>query len=668
MRTSSTRQPLRGILARMKAIALLLALALSSSAATLSPQWNVDDIELATYFRKRTEAIAEHCLANIKSARDWNQRVPEMRAQLGEMLGLSPLPPRGDLHATITGRIEQDEFTVEKLHFQSLPNLYVTANLYIPKNLTRPAPTVLYVCGHSPVITNGVSYGTKAAYQHHGIWFARNGYVCLIVDTLESGEILGQHHGTYRENMWWWNSRGYTPAGVETWNGMRALDYLSTRPEVDTNRFAITGRSGGGAQSWYITAMDERIRCAAPVAGITDLENHVVDGAVEGHCDCMFFVNTYRWDYPQLAALAAPRPLLFCNTDADNIFPLDGVVRTHAKIRRIYELLGAKDDLGLVITPGPHKDTQELQLPVMRWFNQHLRNTNSLVENAAAKRFTPQELKVFKELPSDAINTNIHFTFVPAATAQIAQTEPQWKAQRDALLASLREKCFAAWPEGESLPGLVGTSFAAVGGNAYDNFKFHDAGADWRLSCAWLSRFSVGRVKRVIIRVGVNASTSKPTPEEVIVTVSDPLEITKDAKKAIQLRRRFMLMRETVDSKRVWQLTMAIRWLRSSPEFRFRKLPICVEAEGAAAVNALYASLFAPVDELVLTRLPRSHMNGPDYLNVLRVLDVPQAVAMASERGVVELRDVSPSDWNVPIEVARRFGWEKNLRIVSSAE
>ena len=104
--------------------------------------------------------------------------------------------------------------------------------------------------------------------------------------------------------MWWWNSRGYTPAGVEAWNCMRALDYLETRPEVDKTRFGVTGRSGGGAYSWWITALDDRIKVAVPVAGITDLQNHVVDGAVEGHCDCMFIVNTYRWDYPQVAALA----------------------------------------------------------------------------------------------------------------------------------------------------------------------------------------------------------------------------------------------------------------------------------------------------------------------------------------------------------------------------
>ena len=83
----------------------------------------------------------------------------------------------------------------------------------------------------------------------------------------------------------------------------------------------MTGRSGGGSYTWTVAALDDRVRVAAPVAGITDLQNHVVDGAVDGHCDCMFYVNTYRWDFPTAAALLAPRPLLICNSDKDTDLP-----------------------------------------------------------------------------------------------------------------------------------------------------------------------------------------------------------------------------------------------------------------------------------------------------------------------------------------------------------
>ena len=120
------------------------------------------------------------------------------------MLGLSPLPERTPLHATITGTLAGDGFVVEMLHYQSRPGLYVTANLYRPAQVGEGdrLPAVLYVCGHSGRGRNG----NKTAFQSHGIWFARHGYVCLVVDTLQLGEIAAIHHGTYREERWWWPS------------------------------------------------------------------------------------------------------------------------------------------------------------------------------------------------------------------------------------------------------------------------------------------------------------------------------------------------------------------------------------------------------------------------------------------------------------------------------
>src|SRR5258706_5480171 len=266
-----------------------------------------------------------------------------------------------------------------------------------------------------------------------------------MLDTVQLGEIEGIHHGTYREGMWWWNSRGNTPAGAEAWNCIRALDYLETRPEVDKTRMGVTGRSGGGAYSWWLSALDDRIQVACPVAGITDLENYVVDGTVEGHCDCMFMVNTYRWDFPTVAALVAPRPLLICNSDKDSIFPLDGVMRLHEKVRRIYDLYGATDKLGLIITEGPHRDTQELQLPVFKWFNRFLKDEQPLIEMAAVPMFTGQELKVFESLPTDEITSKCYENFTRLAN----DADPLNAKQA---MADLRLKTFEGWPEIKTPP------------------------------------------------------------------------------------------------------------------------------------------------------------------------------------------------------------------------
>ncbi|MBU6401121.1 MAG: acetylxylan esterase, partial [Verrucomicrobia bacterium] len=642
----------------------VLALSVVLYGADPPPTPTPGDRLLANYFQTETANLSARCLADIRTLADWKAKRGEYQRELREMLGLDPLPPRTDLHPVITGKIDSDTFTVQNLHFQSMPGLYVTGNLYLPKNLTRPAPTVLYVCGHALVMQHGISYGNKTAYQHHGEWFARNGYVCLVIDSLQLGEIQGIHHGTYRRGMWWWNSRGYTPAGVEAWNGIRALDYLQSRPEVDSNRFGITGRSGGGAYSWTIAALDNRIKVAAPVAGITDLHNHVVDGTVEGHCDCMFFVNTYRWDYPQLAALLAPRPLLICNSDKDSIFPLDGVMRLHAKVRQIYSLYGASTNLGVLITEGPHQDTQDLQVPVFRWFNRHLKGQDPIIAMPATNFFQPEQLRVFSQLPANARNTNIQETFVPLAHPPSA--EPS-SADRARLLTLLRQKTFRAWPTDPgpiTLTRAFSVTHRGVVFQAYDFssqpavplrlYLLSHAGrrtakevtldvldqVDWS---DWLAALAPRFAPQLTAELGIGTPprTAKSRFAGQLAVVRRGARVcafiaprgigltawTADPRERIQIRRRFMLLGETLDSMRVWDIRRAVQALRAIPATKNARLEL--HGRGPMAVNVLYAALFEPtVATLDLPGLPASQRDGPDYLNVQRVLDLPQALSL----------------------------------------
>jgi dienelactone hydrolase len=676
-------------------VLVLLPFRLAAASADAQALHDRADTMLANYFRTETKTLSDGCLTDVHSLVDWQSRRETLRQQLFEMLSLSPLPPRTELRPVVTGRLDQEQFTVENLHFQSMPGLYVTANLYLPKGLAKPAPAVLYVCGHAYVMTNGVSYGNKTAYQHHGAWFARNGYVCLIIDTVQLGEIQGIHHGTYREGMWWWNSRGYSSAGVEAWDCIRALDYLQSRPEVDGSRLGVTGRSGGGAYSWWVSALDERINVAAPVAGITDLQNHVVDGTVEGHCDCMFMVNTYRWDYPMVAALVAPRPLLIGNSDKDSIFPLDGVVRLHAKVAKIYELYGATNHLGLLITEGPHKDTQDLQLPVFRWFNRHLKGEDPIIEMAPTPVFTAQRLKVFAQLPSDERTSKIHESFVPLAQVPLAPTNASdWAAQRERWQADLLGRVFRGWPKETAPMQLVSREQGRGDEAELDIYEFrteHDvelrlyvvhrapASNAVRLDICdapqfrrWIAsarqRFP-DALKDEATVLGLEADSSAATlPMQADAEVCfAPRGIGLSAwsandRKQIQIRRRFMLLGQTLDGMRVWDIRRAIQALRSIDEFS--SLPIEVRAEGQIAVNTLYAAIFEPAGKLVLRDLPVSHRQGPDYLNVLRFLDIPEAIALAADRWRVELLGTSPAPWSYPLAVAANLGWgEERLKI-----
>ena len=669
------------------------------------------DAALAAYFRTETAKLAERCLADIDTLDDWTSRRDEYRRQLAEMLGLDPMPERTDLKPVVTGRRETEWFTVENLHFQSRPGLYVTGNLYVPKGLEKPAPAVLYVCGHGQVKKDGISYGNKTHYQYHGGWFARNGYVCLTIDTLQLGEIEGLHHGTYREGMWWWNSRGYTPAGVEAFNGIRALDYLQSRPEVDGERLGVTGRSGGGAYSWWIAALDERVKAAVPVAGITDLQNHVVDGCVEGHCDCMFMVNTYRWDYPQVAALVAPRPLLIANSDSDGIFPLDGVERLHAKVRKIYRLYGADEKLGLQISAGPHKDTQELQVAAFRWFNRHSKgDSESTVENTGISYFTPEELRVFVDgLPSDQINTRIQETFVPLAeTPKVPETKEGWQRLRDGWMTALREKCFRGWPEDAGPLNMQKVATAERDGQVFEAYEF-DSQPGVRLRFFLIRPEKVGGNAEVVLSIG--PAPSVPEMHEKFVnhfpddfedagfqryypTMIDSMDDLEhalilfaprslpssrdedDRKRQTQLRRRYMLLGQTLAAMQVWDIRRAVEAMRAIDGFRNRRIRSVADGEYAAL--ALYAAPF--VQPTMSVRcidnsadwVSADPYRGPDLLNVRRIAGLPEIAAIVAERSSVRLfRHRLPvgaePGWSFLDDLSRQFNWEdRRFRLIES--
>jgi hypothetical protein len=151
------------------------------------------DRMIQDYLERASVKLQNSFAADLASTAHWQDLRPRYRDEYFYMLGLSPIPERTDLKATITGSLAGDGFVVEMLHYQSVPGLYVTANLYRPSTakVGERLPAVFYVCGHSGRGRDG----NKTAFQSHGMWFARHGYVCLVVDTLQLGEIVERRRG-----------------------------------------------------------------------------------------------------------------------------------------------------------------------------------------------------------------------------------------------------------------------------------------------------------------------------------------------------------------------------------------------------------------------------------------------------------------------------------------
>ena len=217
-----------------------------------------------------------------KTFTEWEKIRPQRYQEFLEMMGIDHLPVNGkrtDLNIVLTGVVKKEGYRIEKLYYQSLPGLYVRANLYIPDDCTSRCPAILYASGHTP--------DQKGTYQAHPSKFAQLGFVCMITETIQFGEVRGEHWGPARNGWFNWYSRGYNPGGVELWNAIRAIDLLTQRPEVDPEKIGVTGISGGGAQSWYIAAADSRIKAVAPVCGAGTLKDHMLSRTIDGHCDCM---------------------------------------------------------------------------------------------------------------------------------------------------------------------------------------------------------------------------------------------------------------------------------------------------------------------------------------------------------------------------------------------
>jgi hypothetical protein len=216
--------------------------------------------------------------AGIRDEKELLRVQDELRKKILEMIGGLP-EKKTDLHPRITGKIQRDEFSIEKLIFESLPGVYVSALVYLPKDHAKKSPAVLLPAGHAP---NGKIY-----YQEVGERLAKRGYVVLAWDPVGQGErsqfwdskaAKSRYNLICAEHAVMGNLAylvGANLARWEIWDGIRAVDYLMTRPEVDGDRISIVGTSGGGFQAAHIAALDRRIKVVVPSCYITALPMRV---------------------------------------------------------------------------------------------------------------------------------------------------------------------------------------------------------------------------------------------------------------------------------------------------------------------------------------------------------------------------------------------------------
>jgi dienelactone hydrolase len=300
--------------------------------------WRQDDARRARFESVRTEA---DLLALRK----------EIRARLLEVIGGLP-ETRTPLNARVTGTVPMDGYRIEKVVFESLPGIHVTALVYVPDAPGGPKPAVLVPCGHAP---DGKSFRN---YQELSGQLARRGYVVISWDPVGQGErsqFWDAARGRSRYNLVCGEHAvlgnlaclaGTTLDRYMVWDGMRALDYLLTRPDVDATRIAVTGTSGGGFQSLYLGALDERIGVVAPSCFVTSLPMRMANRIFEDP-DSDPEQDPYRLlsagiDHPGLLLLVYPRPVILLAAVKD-FFPIEGTRKTFREVAALYRAFGHGD-------------------------------------------------------------------------------------------------------------------------------------------------------------------------------------------------------------------------------------------------------------------------------------------------------------------------------------
>jgi cephalosporin-C deacetylase-like acetyl esterase len=622
----------------------LTAASIAAAAQTKVPPPNRELETLQQHFEAGVRQRHDELFKGMTSVTHWEQRRQAARADLEKMLWHDLKWPESPPRVTVTSRLEHASYTVENLVLETLPGVYLTANLYLPREGRKPYPVVLYQCGHA----------SKSVYRRHGAWFASNGIASLVMDNIEMGELEFTHHGVYSHAWFHWYSRGFSPLAAELLNARRAVDYLVTRGDLDRRRIGATGRSGGGMTTFFLAALDERIAAAAPVSGTLSTAGWIRHRLSAAHCDCQYPVNSYGLLYSEIGAMIAPRPQLLANADADRGFPMDTFTEMVEKIRSIYLLYKRDDALRTAVTPGGHTDTEAIRVPVYSFFlREFLGQKGPLTAEGPVEDPAIEALMCFRDgLPLDERSTRIDqelFSLRISSPSAARTDKPQRNA--DELRRTLRTEVFRYFP-GEAPPlraewseesTVQARRIRKVSFTTFDGLR---AKATYSVPAS----ASAGRLPGVLLvdhrkgipvwgneqplernRWGNRAVLIVETLDRGSRALEQNLRSFSDDDLLHHMKRTAMVAGTTLESMQVYEILRALELLRSLPTVDAAHITIA--GRGEDGVNGMYAALLdGGVERVVLHSPPASHAQGPHYLGVLRYTDIPETAALVAEK------------------------------------
>ena len=321
-------------------------------------------------------------IEKLSSKSDYLERQEKVKQKLLRLTGA--FPPKTPLSSRVTGVITKNDYRVEKVIYESMPDYYVTAALFIPGKLKGKAPAIIYASGHTE---NGFRSPT---YQHVIINLVKKGFVVLAFDPVGQGERLQyfeEEEGKSRFGPTTEHSypgaqcyiSGYSPTKYFVWDGIRSVDYLLTREEVDPARIGMTGRSGGGTQTAYTAALDDRILAAAPECFITSMEYVLRSIGPQDAEQNLIHMIGEGLDHADLLEIRAPKPGLMITTTRD-FFSIQGARETYREVEQFYAALGGEDLINMVEDDDGHASTRKNRETMYAFFQKYLDNPGSATD------------------------------------------------------------------------------------------------------------------------------------------------------------------------------------------------------------------------------------------------------------------------------------------------
>ncbi len=310
----------------------------------------------------------------IKTPIEWEEKAAEIRAGFINSIGGLDFD-KCNLKAEYTGEIDKGKYIIKKVVFQSLPHVYVTANLYVPKNTAGKIPGILLAAGHSKPAK------AEPKYQLAAIELVLNGMAVLAVDPPGQGELVqmpdrydvdwGVHEHSYMGLTC--SLAGMNIARYFIWNLIRALDFFASLDFIDADKIGACGNSGGGTQTCYISMADPRISAAAPGCYVNGRKQYVVKGHAHDSEQNIFNCANYGLDYSEFISCFAPKPFRILSEQYD-FFPIEGTLYSLKRAKKIYSLYGKADNVDIVIDKNMHGLSDKLRQGLVEWFMKHFLN------------------------------------------------------------------------------------------------------------------------------------------------------------------------------------------------------------------------------------------------------------------------------------------------------